>query len=216
MKLRYGPARSLRASVHSIWSLPAVEQSRSTQSVIAVISAFGHLSGALFSPAVTLAFVLARHFSVRRLWVYWSAHLIEAVMAALCLRWLLGDVAHPGTTVPTGAGRAWQSFALEVLLTFFLMVVTVTIATDARAVGQAAALAIRATVARNVFFFAGPISGTSMNPACSLAPALVSFTRAARWVTPFVGTVAGALLYRWMREAGTLPPTHLVREEHHA
>lgn len=136
-------------------------------------------------------------------------------MAALCLRWLFGDVAHPGATLPSGG--AWQTFALEALLTFFLMVVIMAMATDTRAVGQAAAVAIGATVVLEALF-AGPISGASMNPARSLAPALVSFTWTAQWVylsAPFLGAAAGALVYRWIREAGTLPPVRLVQEEPH-
>lgn len=184
--------------------------------IIAVmIYAFGHISGAHFNPAVTLAFVVARHFPLRRLWMYWSAQLVGACLAAFCLRLLLGTVAHLGTTLPTGG--AWQSFAFEALLTFFLMVVIMAMATDTRAVGQAAALAIGATVALEALF-AGPISGASMNPARSLAPALVSFTWTAQWVylsAPFLGAVAGALLYRWIREAGHFPPPVSDQEKHH-
>lgn len=185
--------------------------------ITVMIYAFGHISGAHFNPAVTLAFVLAHHFPVRRLWVYWSAQLVGAVVAALCLRWLLGDVAHLGTTEPSGSGGAWQSFVLEALLTFFLMVVIMAMATDTRAVGQASALAIGATVALEALF-AGPISGASMNPARSLGPALVSLTWTAQWVyvsAPFVGAAAGALLYRWMREAGQPPPSISPQEAHH-
>jgi glycerol uptake facilitator-like aquaporin len=97
------------------------------------------------------------------------------------------------------------------------MVVIMAMATDTRAVGQAAALAIGATVALEALF-AGPISGASMNPARSLGPALVSFTWTAQWVyvsAPFVGAIAGALLYRWMREAGQLPPPVPVQEDYH-
>jgi MIP family channel proteins len=185
--------------------------------ITVMIYAFGHISGAHFNPAVTLGFVLARHFPVRRLWMYWGAQFVGAILASLCLRWLLGDVAHLGTALPEGSGGAWQSFALEALLTFFLMVVIMAMATDTRTVGQAAALAIGATVALEALF-AGPISGASMNPARSFAPALVSFTWTAQWVylsAPFLGAIAGALFYRWMREAGQLPPTRLVQEEHH-
>jgi glycerol uptake facilitator-like aquaporin len=118
--------------------------------------------------------------------------------------------------LPTGNGGAWQSFTFEALLTFFLMMVIMAMATDARAVGHAAALAIGATVAVEALF-AGPISGASMNPARSLGPALISFTWTAQWVylsAPFLGASAGALLYRWMREAGARPPVRLVQEEH--
>jgi MIP family channel proteins len=172
--------------------------------ITAMIYAFGHISGAHFNPAVTLAFVLARHFSLRRLLFYWIAQLVGAMLAALCLRLLLGDVASLGTALPTGSGGAWQSFGMETVLTFFLMVVIMAMATDTRAVGQAAALAIGSTVMLEALF-AGPISGASMNPARSLGPALVSWTWTAQWVYlagPFLGAVAGALIYRYMREAG--------------
>jgi MIP family channel proteins len=182
--------------------------------ITVMIYAFGHISGAHFNPAVTLAFVLTRHFPLRRLWIYWSAQFIGAMLAAFCLRLLLGNVAHLGTTLPTGNGGAWQSFAFEALLTFFLMVVIMAMATDTRAVGQAAALAIGATVALEALF-AGPISGASMNPARSFGPALISGTWTAQWVyllAPFLGAIVGALIYRWIREAGMLLP---VQEEHH-
>lgn len=186
--------------------------------IIAVmIYAFGHISGAHFNPAVTLAFVLVRHFPVRRLWLYWGAQLLGAILAALCLRFLLGDVVHLGTTLPAESGNAWQAFAFEALLTFFLMVVIMAMATDTRAVGQAAALAIGSTVALEALF-AGPISGASMNPARSLGPALVSGTWSAQWVyliAPLLGAVAGAFLYRWIREAGKLSLQHITQEDTH-
>jgi MIP family channel proteins len=171
--------------------------------ITVMIYAFGHISGAHFNPAVTLAFVLARHFPVRRLIGYWIAQLLGAILAAGCLRFLLGDIAHLGTTLPAGAGGAWQSFGLEALLTFFLMIVIMAMATDTRAVGQAAALAIGSTVALEALF-AGPISGASMNPARSLGPALVSGVRTAQWVYvlgPIVGAIAGALVYQQLHHA---------------
>lgn len=171
--------------------------------ITVMIYAFGHISGAHFNPAVTLAFVVARHFPVRRLIGYWIAQLLGALLAAGCLRFLLGDVAALGTTLPTGNGGAWQSFGLETLLTFFLMIVIMAMATDTRAVGQAAALAIGATVGLEALF-AGPICGASMNPARSLGPALMSWTWTAQWVYvlgPMLGAVAGALVYRCLRQA---------------
>ena len=170
--------------------------------ITVMIYALGHISGAHLNPAVTLAFVLVRHFPLRRLVGYWFAQLMGAVLAAGCLRLLFGDVAHLGTTLP--AGSVWQSFGLEFLLTFFLMFVIMAMATDTRAVGQAAALAIGATVALEALF-AGPISGASMNPARSLGPALVSWTWTAQWVylfAPLLGAVVGALVYRWIRDNG--------------
>jgi MIP family channel proteins len=172
--------------------------------ITVMIYALGHISGAHFNPAVTLGFVLARHFPVKRLLGYWLAQCSGAILAAGCLRLLLGNVANLGATVPMGSGGAWQSFGLEVLLTFFLMFVIMAMATDTRAVGQAAALAIGSTVGLEALF-AGPISGASMNPARSLAPALVSGTWTALWVylvAPLVGGIVGALVYRWLRQAG--------------
>ncbi len=174
--------------------------------IAAMIYATGHISGAHLNPAVTLAFVLARHFPIRRLVGYWLAQLSGAVTAALCLRLLFGNVAHLGATLPVGSGGVWQAFWLETLLTFLLMFVIMAVATDTRAVGQAAALAIGATVALEALF-AGPVSGASMNPARSFGPALVSGTWTALWVylsAPFLGAALAALLYRWLRETSML------------
>lgn len=171
--------------------------------IMVMIYALGHISGAHFNPAVTLGFVLARHFPLRRLAGYWTAQLAGAVLASACLRLLLGDVARVGATVPAGSGGAWQSFGLEALLTFFLMFVIMAMATDTRAVGQAAAIAIGATVGLEALF-AGPISGASMNPARSLGPALIGWAWNAQWVylfAPLIGAAVGAYLYRWLREA---------------
>src|SRR5450755_875816 len=170
--------------------------------ITVMIYAFGHISGAHLNPAVTLAFVLVRHFPLKRLIGYWMAQLAGAILAAACLRFLLGNVAHLGATIPAGDGGAWQSFGLEVLLTFFLMLVIMAMATDTRAVGQSAALAIGATVGLEALF-AGPISGASMNPARSLAPALLSGTWIGQWVyllAPLLGAVLGAYVYRWLRD----------------
>ena len=175
--------------------------------IAAMVYATGHLSGAHLNPAVTLGFVLARHFPPRRLVGYWLAQLAGATAAAVCLRLLLGNVAHLGATLPAGTGGAWQSFGLEALLTFFLMFVIMAVATDTRAVGQAAALAIGATVGLEALF-AGPISGASMNPARSLGPALISGTWTAQWVyltAPFLGAGMAALVYRWLRTATSTP-----------
>src|SRR6185312_12931054 len=169
--------------------------------IAAMVYATGHISGAHLNPAVTLGFVITRHFPLRRMAGYWLAQTSGAVAAALSLRLLLGDAARLGATMPMGAGGAWQSFALESLLTFFLMFVIMAVATDSRAVGQAAALAIGATVGLEAIF-AGPISGASMNPARSLAPALVGWIWTAQWVyltAPFLGASVAALTYRWLR-----------------
>ena len=173
--------------------------------IMTMIYATGHISGAHFNPAVTIAFAVARHFPPRLVPVYLAAQFAGAVAASLCLRALFGPVAQLGATLPAGA--AGQSLGLEIVLTFFLMFVVTSVATDSRAVGQAAALAIGGTVGLEALF-AGPISGASMNPARSLAPALVSGTWQDQWlyvVGPIVGAVAGALVYRLVRGDGQVP-----------
>lgn len=158
--------------------------------VTTMIYATGHISGAHFNPAVTIAFAATRHFPAALVPIYVGAQLGGAVAASLALRLLFGDVAHLGATLP--AGGAGQSLGLEIVLTFFLMFVIVGVATDTRAVGQAAALAIGGTVGLEAMF-AGPICGASMNPARALAPALVSGTWTAQWLY-IVGLIAGAPL----------------------
>jgi MIP family channel proteins len=167
--------------------------------VMVMIYAVGHISGAHINPAVTLAFAVTRHFPVRSVPVYLVAQLSGAVLASLTLRGMFGTTGLLGTTVPRGTDG--QSFLLEIVLTFFLMFVIMAVATDVRAVGQAAAIAIGGTVGLEALF-AGPISGASMNPARSLAPALVSWTWGSQWlyiVGPIMGAVVGALAYTIVR-----------------
>ena len=167
--------------------------------VAAMIFATGHISGAHINPAVTLAFALCRHFPWKRVPLYVAAQLAGAAAAGLTLLAILGHVAHMGATLPTGSVP--QALGLEVVLTFFLMFVIMAVATDARAEGGLAAVAIGATVALESTF-AGPIAGASMNPARSLGPALVGWTWTSQWlyvVGPVVGAALAALLYTWLR-----------------
>ena len=124
--------------------------------IMAMIYAVGHVSGAHFNPAVTFAFALTRYFPWARAVGYWCAQLLGAVVAAALLRGSLGDLAHVGATLPSGSEG--QSFLWELVLTFFLMFVIMAVATDTRAVGEAAAIAIGGTVGLDAMF-GGPISG---------------------------------------------------------
>ena len=173
--------------------------------VMTMIYATGHISGAHINPAVTLAFWAVRHFPTRLVPVYLAAQVSGALVASLTLRAMFGATASLGATLPAqGDG---QTLMLEVVLTFFLMFVIMAVATDVRAVGQAAAIAIGGTVGLEALF-AGPISGASMNPARSLAPAIVSATWEAQWVYiagPILGALAGAFVYRFLREEPSLP-----------
>jgi MIP family channel proteins len=167
--------------------------------IMVMIYAVGHVSGAHFNPAVTFAFALGRHFPWREMPRYWGAQMGGALLASLLLRFLFGDIAQLGATLPSGS--AGQSFVLEAVLTFFLMFVITSVATDVRAVGQSAAIAIGGVVGLEALF-AGPISGASMNPARSLAPALVSGTWTDQWIYiagPMLGAAIGVILYQYVR-----------------
>jgi aquaporin NIP len=167
--------------------------------IMAMIYAFGHISGAHFNPAVTFAFAISRHFPWSRAVAYWCAQLAGAVTAAAILRGSLGDVAHVGATLPSGSQG--QSFLWELVLTFFLMLVIMAVATDTRAVGEAAAIAVGGTVGLDAMF-GGPISGASMNPARSLGPGLVSGDLHGIWlylVAPLLGAALGAVTYQFVR-----------------
>ena len=173
--------------------------------IMAMIYAAGHISGAHFNGAVTFAFSLTRHFPWTRALVYWAAQLTGAVAAAAVLRGSLGNVAHVGATLPSGSQG--QSFLWEVVLSAILMFVVMAVATDTRAVGEAAAIAIGGTIGLDAMF-GGPISGASMNPMRSMGPAFVSGDVHAVWiyvVAPVVGTSIGALLYQFVRGEAVRP-----------
>lgn len=167
--------------------------------VAAMIYAVGHLSGAHFNPAVTLAFAVARHFPRREVLAYWIAQFAGALVAIALLKFLLPAGESYGATVPAVA--VGQAFAWEIVLSFFLMFVIVAVATDTRAEGTMAGAAIGATVMLCAFV-GGPITGASMNPARSFAPALFEGTLDTFLIylaAPPLGTVAAALLYDWIR-----------------
>ncbi len=158
--------------------------------VLALIYALGDVSGAHLNPAVTLGFVAAGRFPVRELVPYAVAQTIGAVAASLLLWGLFSDAPTLGATVPRGT--AGQSFVLEVVLTWFLMLVVLCVSTGAREKGITAGIAVGAVIALEALF-AGPICGASMNPARSLAPAVVSARLDHLWVY-LTAPVLGALL----------------------
>ncbi|GAB4508277.1 MAG: hypothetical protein OHK0046_00210 [Anaerolineae bacterium] len=168
--------------------------------IMVMIAATGHISGAHFNPAVTVAFALTRHFPWREVPFYVGGQTAGAILGALTLRVIIGDVANLGATVP--AGSIEQAFGLEVLLTAVLMFVIIAVATDTKAVGETAAIAIGATVALDALW-GGPISGASMNPARSLGPALVAGISQDQWIyiiAPLIGAALGGFVYQWIRE----------------
>lgn len=168
--------------------------------VMAMVYATGHLSGAHLNPAVTLAFTLTRHFPRSEALAYLTCQIVGAFLAAGLLAAVWPDQpASLGATLPTvGIGSA---FVYEVVLTAFLMFVIMAVATDTRAVGAAAAIAIGGTVGLDALF-GGPVTGASMNPARSLGPALVSGELHDLWlylVAPPLGAALGALAYQLVR-----------------
>jgi aquaporin NIP len=168
--------------------------------IMVMVYATGHLSGAHINPAVTGAFTLTRHFPAREALVYIGAQLAGATAGALLLLAIWTDSpADLGATVPhVGTGSA---LVYEAVLTAFLMFVIMAVATDTRAVGAAAAIAIGGTVGLDALF-GGPVTGASMNPARSLGPALAASEWHDFWiyvVGPVVGAGLGAFAYQLVR-----------------
>jgi aquaporin NIP len=174
--------------------------------IMAMVYATGHLSGAHINPAVTLAFTLTRHFPAREALVYIGAQLAGAALGALLLLAVWTDrPAELGATVPTvGSGGA---VVYEMVMTAVLMFVIMAVATDTRAAGAAAAIAIGGVIGLDALF-GGPVTGASMNPARSFGPALASGTWTDFWVYlagPILGAGAGAITYQVVRGEGPGP-----------
>jgi len=167
--------------------------------VAAMIYALGHISGAHFNPAVTLAFAISRHFPFRDVVAYWIAQVIGALIAIALLSVILPPGHGYGATIPRV--DIPSAFAWEAVLTFVLMFVIMGVATDTRAVGTMAGAAIGATVMMDAFV-GGPVTGASMNPARSLAPLIAECRMDIFWLyllAPMLGAALAALLYKWIR-----------------
>ena len=158
--------------------------------VMAMIYAIGDLSGAHINPAVTIAFASARRFSLRLVAPYLISQCLGALLASITLRLLFPDQENLGVTLP--AGSAMQSFTIEVILTAILMFVILSVSQGSKEIGLMAGIAVGGVVCFEAMF-AGPITGASMNPARSLAPALVSGSLQHLWVY-LAGPTLGALI----------------------
>lgn len=168
--------------------------------VTAMVFALGHLSGAHINPAVTIAFWSVQRFPGREILPYLLAQCIGAVLAAFTLRLLLGDVGGMGATLPSIG--IWQSLVVELLFSFVLMLVIMAVATDDRVADGFAALAVGLTVGFCALL--GAMTGSSMNPARSLGPALAGGEWVGHWlywVAPVGGMVLGAKAYEFLRHA---------------
>ena len=168
--------------------------------IMVMVYATGHLSGAHINPAVTIAFTLTRHFPPREALAYVAAQLVGAAAgAAVLLTVWTSKPAALGSTVPSVA--AGSALLYEIVLTAVLMFVIVAVATDTRAVGAGAAIAIGGAVALDALF-GGPLTGASMNPARSFGPALAAGEWTDFWVYvlgPVAGATLGAAAYQFIR-----------------
>ena len=157
--------------------------------VMVMVFALGEISGAHLNPAVTLGFAVAGQLNWKTVPGYVAAQTAGAILASLFLKGLFPTHATLGSTVPAGSGA--QSFALEIVLTFFLMTVVLSVSSGAKERGLAAPFAVGGVVAMEALF-GGPISGASMNPARSLGPALVSGHPGYLWLyltAPVIGSL---------------------------
>ena len=157
--------------------------------VMAMIYALGGISGAHLNPAVSIAFTIAKRFPLKLLFPYIISQCSGAILASLILRCLFPLNQLLGATIPHGSDL--QSFVLEFILSFFLMLVIINVATGSKEQGMFAGLSIGSTVLLEAMF-AGPICGASMNPARSFGPAIVSGHTEHLWIY-LTATVFGAV-----------------------
>ena len=189
--------------------------------VLAVVYAFGHVSGAHVNPSVTIGLAVTRKFPWAAVPFYLAAQFAGAVLASLALWAVFGadGKAAPlllGATAPGDGFSTGVALLAEVFITFILLIVVMATATDERAESPAVGLGVGLTIAAGILV-AGPISGASFNPARSLAPMLVSgaFPAWAIYVAgPIVGAVLGALLYEFLLRPGEPPEPAGAVEEH--
>ncbi len=160
--------------------------------VMALIYAWGPLSGLHINPAVTFAFTGRGVFP--RAWVlpYWVAQFAGAIGAALFMQVVFGDVSAGGNYPIATPGGQWRAFLMEIVLTAILVSVILNTATGSRSIGHNAAIAVGSTVAL-LGLFASPISGSSMNPARTLGPDIVGANFTGWWVYVF-GDLIGAAI----------------------
>ncbi|KAE9591354.1 putative major intrinsic protein [Lupinus albus] len=168
--------------------------------VMVLVYTLGHISGAHFNPAVTIAHASIKRFPLKEVPLYIVAQVIGSLLASGTLRLVFNGKENQFIgTIPSGSDL--QAVVIEFIITFYLMFVVSGVATDNRAIGELAGLAVGSTVCLNVLF-AGPITGASMNPARSLGPAIMYNEYKSIWVymvSPILGAVSGTWVYHFIR-----------------
>lgn len=168
--------------------------------VAMVIFAIGHLSGAHINPAVTLAFASGRHFPAAEVLPYWVAQVAGALTGALVVAGLFGTGSGLSLTQPVEVADL-GAVGIEIVITAILMLVVMAVATDTRAQGALAAVALGVTVSV-IGLVMGLVEGASMNPARSIGPAVATGDFTALWVYlvgPIVGALVGVAIYAYLR-----------------
>jgi aquaporin Z len=168
--------------------------------VMGMIYAFGDISGAHINPAVTIAFAYAKKFAWKEVPAYIAVQLVGAIAASALLWFLFPENELLGATMPQLS--VLKVFILEVLLSFFLMVVIINVSTGSKEIGVTAGIAIGGIVLLEAMF-AGPVTGASMNPARSLAPALVSGHLEHVWIyllAPVVGCIMAVMSCKLVKD----------------
>lgn len=161
--------------------------------VMAMIYAFGDISGAHFNPAVTIAFAFAKKFEWKEVPKYIGVQCIAAIAASSIVHFLFPQSEYLGGTIPVLDDP--RAFILELLLTYFLMLVIINVSTGSKEVGMMAGIAIGGVVLLEAMF-AGPMTNASMNPARSLGPALISGHWEHQWlymIAPIIGAILAVL-----------------------
>jgi MIP family channel proteins len=174
--------------------------------VMTVIYSIGNISGAHINPAVTIGFAVAGRLSVNRIPLYIVAQLIGGILAGLVLLGLFPDVANYGTTQP--ARGLVQAFLMEFVITFVLMYIILNVSTGHHEKGIMAGVAVGGAVFM-LALFGGPVSGASMNPMRTLAPALVSVDFTAIWIyltAPVAGAIAATPFCKYTQGNECCPP----------
>ena len=167
--------------------------------VMAMIYALGEKSGAHLNPAVTIAFTVNGNFPVKEMGPYIITQLTGALAASGILKMLFPSSVLLGATIPSGSNM--QSFVLEFILTFFLMLVIINVAKGSKEQGLYAGIAIGSVVLLEAMF-AGPVCGASMNPARSLGPAIVSGEIKQVWIyitAPILGAITAIVIYKLIK-----------------